>query len=97
MANFSTHQKSSGTMMAISFSQPPKHNTVCFGFIIHLATASKLFVYRFPKFSTIYGCALQVASNGGHEAVFQLLLQKYADVNAQGGCYGFSRHRLVVT
>ena len=83
--------------MSIPFNQPPEHNTVCFGFIIHLVTANKLFVYRFPKFSTFYGSALQAASNGGHEAIVRLLLQKDADVNAQGGCYGSRRRRLAVT
>ena len=35
-----------------------------------------------------YGNALQAASCDGHEAVVQLLLNKGADVNAQGGVYG---------
>ena len=33
----------------------------------------------------IHGNALQAASRGGHEAVVRLLLDKGADVNAQGG------------
>jgi ankyrin repeat protein len=32
-----------------------------------------------------YGNALQAASSGGHEAIVKLLLEKGADVNAQGG------------
>jgi ankyrin repeat protein len=35
-----------------------------------------------------YGNALQAASSGGHEAIVKLLLEKGADVNAQGGDYG---------
>jgi hypothetical protein len=35
-----------------------------------------------------YGNALQAASEGGHEAVVELLLDKGANVNAQGGDYG---------
>ena len=34
------------------------------------------------------GNALQAASSGGHEAIVKLLLEKGADVNAQGGEYG---------
>ena len=50
----------------------------------------------FPKFSMIYGSVLQVALNGGHEAVVWLLLEKDADINVQGGCYSSRRHQLVV-
>jgi ankyrin repeat protein len=35
-----------------------------------------------------YGNALQAASLQGHEAIVKLLLEKGADVNAQGGHYG---------
>jgi ankyrin repeat protein len=35
-----------------------------------------------------YGIALLAASAKGHEAIVQMLLNKGADVNAEGGYYG---------
>jgi hypothetical protein len=35
-----------------------------------------------------YGDALKAGSQGGHEAVVEMLLDKGANLNAQGGKYG---------
>ena len=35
-----------------------------------------------------YGTILHAASLGGHDIIVQMLLEKGAEVNAQGGCYG---------
>src|SRR6266550_5651673 len=40
----------------------------------------------------LYGNALQAASYGGHVKIVQILLEKGADVNAQGGPYGNALH-----
>jgi ankyrin repeat protein len=37
-----------------------------------------------------YGNALQAASAEGHGQIVQLLLEKGADVNTQGGSYGYA-------
>ena len=39
-----------------------------------------------------YGTTLHAASAGGHDKVVQMLLNKSADVNAQGGEYGNALH-----
>jgi ankyrin repeat protein len=39
-----------------------------------------------------YGNALQAASYRGYEVIVKLLLDKGADVNAQGGCFDNALH-----
>jgi len=40
------------------------------------------------KYKSDYGTTLHAASAGGHEKIVQILLNKKADVNVQGGAYG---------
>ena len=40
------------------------------------------------RYSRDFGTTLDAASLGGHEKIVQLLLDKGAEVNAQGGFYG---------